>query len=239
MTTVLLLRHGQTEWNRTSRVQGWAASPLNDRGREQARAAGRHLADAHDVARVVASDLRRTRETAALVREQGTFPEPEYTRGWRERSFGDLQGLTYQQVFVDFPEHNAANGVMALESAPPRGESMLDARERVFDAWTTLLADSEPDDTVLVVTHGGPIYVLLAHVRGVDLPSALTSFHQHNCALNELHHDHETGTTEIVSENDVSYRERDADYPGDVDSPEEDGTAAYRVDADATYRDDG
>jgi probable phosphoglycerate mutase len=210
MTTVLLLRHGQTEWNRTSRVQGWAASPLNDRGREQASAAGRHLAATRDVDRLVASDLRRTRETTALVRQQGAFPEPEFTRGWRERSFGNLQGLTYQQVFVDFPEHNAANGVMALESTPPRGESMLDAHERVLDAWADLLAESDPDDTVLVVTHGGPIYVLLAHVRGLDLPAALTNFHQHNCALNEFHHDHGTGTTEIVTENDVSYRDDDA-----------------------------
>jgi probable phosphoglycerate mutase len=210
MTTVFLLRHGQTEWNRTSRIQGWAASPLNDRGREQARAAGRHLTTAADLDRLVASDLRRTRETTALLREQGSFPEPEYTRGWRERSFGDLQGLTYGQVFGDFPEHNAANGVMALEATPPRGESMLDARERVLEAWTRLLAESDPDDTVLVVTHGGPIYVLLAHVRNLDLPSALTSFHQHNCALNELHHDHGTGATEIVGENDVSYRDDDA-----------------------------
>ncbi|MFB6206518.1 MAG: histidine phosphatase family protein [Haloglomus sp.] len=210
MTTVVLLRHGQTEWNRTRRIQGWAASPLNDRGREQARVAGQHIAETYDCDRVVASDLRRTRETTALVRQQGDFPEPAFTRGWRERSFGDLQGLTYGQVFGDFPEHNAANGVMALESAPPRGESMLEARERVLDAWSRLLVDGDPDDTVLVVTHGGPIYVLLAHLRERDLPSALTDFHQHNCACNELRYDHERETTDVVRENDVSYRDDEA-----------------------------
>jgi len=211
MTTVVSLRHGETEWNRTRRIQGWAASPLNDRGREQARAAGRYLADQFDVDRIVASDLRRTRETTALVRDEGAFPEPEFTRGWRERSFGDLQGLHYERVFGEFPEFNGAeSGAMALEARPRGGESMLDTYERVIAAWTDLLADAGPDDTVLVVTHGGPIYVLLAYVRGVDLPSALAGFEQDNCAVNELSHDHDGDETTVVVENDTGYRDDDA-----------------------------
>ena len=211
MTTVVLLRHGETEWNRTRRIQGWAASPLNDRGREQARAAGRYLQETYDFDRVVASDLRRTRETTALVRDEGRFPEPEFTRGWRERSFGDLQGLHYERVFGEFPEFNGAeSGAMALEATPTRGESMLDTYERVGDAWADLLADAGPDDTVLVVTHGGPIYVTLASVRGVDLPSALDGFEQDNCAVNELDHDHEREETAVVTENHTDYRDDDA-----------------------------
>jgi probable phosphoglycerate mutase len=211
MTTVVLLRHGETEWNRTRRIQGWAASPLNDRGREQARVAGRYLADAYDLDRIVASDLRRTRETTALVRDEGGFPEPEFTRGWRERSFGELQGLHYERVFGEFPEFNGAeSGTMALETTPTGGESMLDTYERVVDAWTDLLADAGPDDTVLVVTHGGPIYVLLAYVRGVDLPSALDGFEQDNCAVTELEHDRPSGETTVVTENHTGYRDDDA-----------------------------
>lgn len=211
MTTVVLLRHGQTEWNRTRRIQGWAASPLNERGREQARVAGQYLADAYDFDRVVASDLRRTRETTAELREQGPFPAPEFSDGWRERSFGDLQGLEYEQVFGEFPEFDAAeNGVMALEATPQRGESMLDTHARVVDAWEALLAQHGPDDTVLVVTHGGPIYVLLAHVRQQTLPEGLSASRQENCAVNELRHDHDTGETAVVTENDTDYRDDDA-----------------------------
>jgi probable phosphoglycerate mutase len=202
MTTVLLLRHGETDWNRNRRIQGWAATPLNDRGRRQARAVGDHLAATRDLDRIVASDLRRTRETTAHVRSAGTFPEPEFTRGWRERSFGAYQGLTYDHVFGEFPEHNASEGVVGLESTPERGESVLDARDRVLGAWDDLLGRAGPREEVLVVTHGGPIYVLLAHVRGVDLSTALTDFEQDNCALNELRHDHDTGETTIVREND-------------------------------------
>jgi len=206
MTTVVLLRHGETDWNRNRRIQGWAASPLNDRGRDQARAAGRYLAENYEFDRVVASDLRRTRETTAQLRSTGPFPEPEFTKGWRERSFGAHEGLSYERVFGEFPEHNASEGMIGLESTPQRGESLLDARERVMAAWDDVLATADPDDEVLVVTHGGPIYVLLAAVQGTDLPTALSEFEQRNCAVNELRHDHDGGETEIRRENYCEYR---------------------------------
>mgnify|MGYP006277850767 FL=1 len=207
MTTVVVVRHGETEWNREGRIQGWAASPLNDRGRDQARAVGRHLADTYDLDRIVASDLRRTRETTAMAREGGEFPEPEFTKGWRERSFGEFQGLTYEQVFGEFPEHRGSIGMLGLESCPAGGESLLGARERVLVAWDDLLERAGPDEEVLVVTHGGPIYVLLAHVRGTDLPTAITTLSQRNCAVNELRYDHGTGETDVVRENETEYRD--------------------------------
>lgn len=211
MTTVVLLRHGETDWNRNRRIQGWAASPLNDTGREQARAAGQYLAETYDLDRIVASDLRRTRETTAHLRSAGSFPEPEFTKGWRERSFGAHEGLSYERVFGEFPEHNASEGMIGMESTPQRGESLLTARERVMAAWDEVLTTATPQDTVLVVTHGGPIYVLLAAVRGLDLPTALERFDQDNCAINELRYDQETGETEVVRENDASYRPDEPD----------------------------
>jgi probable phosphoglycerate mutase len=117
-----------------------------------------------------------------------------------------FQGLTYEQVFGEFPEHNAGEGMVGLESTPERGESILDARERVLAAWDDVVTAAGPDDTILVVTHGGPIYVLLAHLKGVDLPTALADFDQDNCALNEIRYDGSTGDTEICRENDTSYR---------------------------------
>ncbi|SEN69983.1 probable phosphoglycerate mutase [Halorientalis persicus] len=210
MTTVVVVRHGETEWNREGRIQGWAASPLNERGRRQARAVGRHLDDTYGLDRIVASDLRRTRETTAMAREGGELPEPEFTKGWRERSFGEFQGLTYEQVFGEFPEHRGSTGMLGLESVPAGGESLLQARERVLVAWEDLLEQASPDEEVLVVTHGGPIYVLLAHVRGMDLPTAITTLSQRNCAVNELRYDHETGETDVVRENETGYRDIEA-----------------------------
>jgi probable phosphoglycerate mutase len=182
---VVVVRHGQTDWNREGRIQGWAPSTLTDRGREQARALGDHLADRYDFDRVVASDLRRTRETAALVREAGVVPEPVFDRAWRERDFGVYQGLTKTELFDRHPEFAATNGVAAAREVPENGESLLSARERVLDGWRELVTGGA-GETVLVVTHGGPIYLLLGYVRGKDVLAAITDHSQHNCAVNEL-----------------------------------------------------
>jgi probable phosphoglycerate mutase len=184
--TAVLVRHGETAWNREGRVQGWAPTSLTDRGREQARTLGAHLASAYDVDRAVASDLRRARETAVLLHETGVDPAPTYSQRWRERDFGIYQGLTEAGLFETHPEFRATGGTMATRARPPGGERLLDLRERVLMCWTALLADATPGETVLVVTHGGPIYVLLAHLKGMDLPASFVEHSHDNCALTEV-----------------------------------------------------
>ena len=203
---VLLVRHGETAWNADRRVQGWAPAPLAERGREQASLAGRHLAGTYDIDRVVASDLRRTRETAALVREAGVDAELVFDRAWRERDFGVYQGLSYEALFETHPEFAVTeSGRHALEAVPERGESLLDCRERVLDTFDRLVADAG-DETVLIVTHGGPLYALLGHLKGIDYVESIAGESQGNCAVNELRGDPEEGFA-IVRENDTSYRE--------------------------------
>lgn len=205
MTTVLLLRHGETDWNAERRIQGWGPVPLNRQGREQARLAGECLASAYDVDRLLTSDLRRTHETAELVGERlGLEPEPD--RAWRERDFGVYQGLRYEDAFERHPEFDATRGIVALDSTPERGESMREMFERVVEGWEGLVAAADPDETVVVLTHGGPIYVVLGHVRGRDVVAAVAEGSQSNCALNELRYDPQTGETTVVTENDVSHR---------------------------------
>lgn len=187
--TVLLTRHGETPWNRSRRIQGWAPVGLNDRGRSQARAAGGWIADRYDVGRVVASDLTRTRETARIFRSVlGLAHESvAFERGWRERDFGVYQGLGYDEVYEGRPEFAVGEtGVASFRATPEGGESTLDARERVLDAWERLLADLAPAETVLVVTHGGPIHVVLADVAGHDLVTELDEHANDNCAVSEI-----------------------------------------------------
>ena len=203
--TVVLLRHGETDWNANRRVQGWAPAPLSPRGREQAKDAGAHLAATYEFDRVISSDLRRTRETTALVRAAGIEAEPLFSEAWRERDFGVYQGLSYDALFGEHPEFAVTeSGTAALEAVPERGESLLDMRERVLDGFERLLDDAT-GETVLVVTHGGPLYALLGHVKGIDYATAIAEGSQANCAVNELR----CGSTEVevVRENDTSYRE--------------------------------
>ena len=91
MGRVLLVRHGQTTWNRAGRVQGWAPTPLTERGRAQAEALADHLATEGDLDLLRASDLRRALETAEYV-ARATGLEARAESAWRERDFGCLQG---------------------------------------------------------------------------------------------------------------------------------------------------
>jgi len=184
-TTILLARHGETDWNREGRLQGWAPVPLNGRGRDQARRLGRRVATEYDVDRLIASDLRRTRETAALVRDAGIDADPEFDPAWRERDLGVYQGLTREEMDEQFPAFAFENDVLALEERPDGGERLVDAYERAVDAWGRLCADPG-GDTVLVVTHGGPVTGVLAHVRGDDLVTAIDSYTVGNCTLAEF-----------------------------------------------------
>jgi 2,3-bisphosphoglycerate-dependent phosphoglycerate mutase len=212
MATILLVRHGETEWNRTRRIQGWAPVPLNDRGREQARAVGEHLTSAYEIDRVVCSDLQRTRETASLIGEAGLGVDPSYDRNWRERDLGVLQGLPYDEAFEDNPEYDVTNGDTDRPgSKPENGESMLDLRDRVLTGWKSVSEPSRTgetgDDTTLVVTHGGPIYALLGHIGEGDFATASNRAHQENCSVNEI--DLADGEATIIRENDTSYRAGD------------------------------
>ena len=203
-STVVLARHGETTWNRERRIQGWAPTSLTEVGRDQARELGRHLTDSYDVDRLVASDLRRTRGTARHVARHVDCPV-DYDRGWRERSFGVYQGLSYEALFEGHPEFAVHKvGVAAARAQPEGGESLLAARERVLDAWDRLVAEVPEGGTVAVVTHGGPLYVLLGHLRGQDLVTALTEHDQGNCAVSEVRL---TGDGPVVvCDGDTDYR---------------------------------
>jgi probable phosphoglycerate mutase len=202
MTTVLLVRHGETTWNRDRRVQGWVESALTDRGNEQAAALADAVAGGYDPDRLVVSDLRRTRETAEhLVRATGL--SPTFDRDWRERDFGRLQGMAYEELFVDHPQYAVSqSGHWAALERPPGGESLLETRRRVLGAWETLLADAGEDETVVVVSHGGPLYLVLGAVKDLDIVTAIMDQQQDNCALNELH---ASANPRIVRENDTSF----------------------------------
>jgi probable phosphoglycerate mutase len=199
MRRVLVVRHGETDWNRHGRMQGWAPVPLNRTGREQADRAGRYLAREFDVDRLVTSDLARTRETADRVVAHVDAPV-ESDPGWRERHLGVYQGLTRADVVERFPAFAIGEtGFEAADRVPESGESLLEVHDRVVAAWRSLLDDGAGWETAVVVTHGGPIHLLLGHVKGMDARTALREHTQSNCAVNELRVKDET--VEVVLEN--------------------------------------
>jgi broad specificity phosphatase PhoE len=157
-TTIVLARHGETDWNVERRVQGHTDRPLTDDGREQAVALANQL-EGERLDAVYASDLSRAVETARPAAERRglqvvTMPE------LREKRFGTWEGLTDDEVLERYPD--------ARRGHWGDGETTEDVAARVVDALRRI-ADRHPDGRVLVVTHGGPLRaVLRACATGAD-----------------------------------------------------------------------
>lgn len=204
MTRVVVVRHGETDWNRNGRMQGWAPVPLNETGREQAAAVGEWLAGEFDVDRVLSSDLLRTKQTTEHILERLGDRPVDYEPHWRERDLGVYQGLTYGDVeerFSDFGLSEDAHE--AAHAMPESGESLEDVAERVTGRFDRLLAEHD-GETVLVVTHGGPLHVLLGYVKEMDLRESFQAHYQANCAVNELLDDGDD--VRILRENERAWR---------------------------------
>jgi broad specificity phosphatase PhoE len=160
VTRILLLRHGQSEWNALGRWQGQADPPLSDLGRQQAHHAGNRLADGGSRFRVAfASDLRRAAETARIIAlrlEIEVRPEPAL----RERHVGSWEGLTRDEIEARWP------GWLDERRRPDDFESDGSVLARARAAIATMHA-AEPDETVLAFCHGGVIFSV---ERSLDAP---------------------------------------------------------------------
>lgn len=159
-TRVLLLRHGQSEWNALGRWQGHADPPLTALGRAQALAASRSIGA---VDAVVASDLQRARDTAAIVADQlGVGPVAVEVR-LRERHAGEWTGLTRAEIDEQYP------GFLDDGRRPPGWEAADTLAERVIAALHDI-RQAVPGGDVLAVTHSGVIRAIelaLGHDGGV------------------------------------------------------------------------
>jgi len=148
VTTLLLVRHGETDWNAEGRVQGHTDRPLNDFGRRQAKELADRLAGEGADA-IYTSDLVRAKETADIVAERlglTVVVDP----GLREKDWGTWEGLTGdERIHVEF-----------------EGESVEDHRDRVMAAVRRIVA-RHPDQRVVVVTHGGSLRRIQTAVNGV------------------------------------------------------------------------
>jgi alpha-ribazole phosphatase len=164
VTTLILVRHGETDWNRDGRWQGHADAPLNERGRKQARELAGELAET-PVAAVYASDLSRARETAEIIAAPHGSPVDVDPR-LREVHVGDWSGLTMAEIEERYPEAVRRWRTGAVDHAFEDGETYAAMGERVVAAVEEIAARHRGEE-VVVVLHGGPIRALLAHAAGI------------------------------------------------------------------------
>eukprot|EP00291_Cryptomonas_curvata_P016882 CAMPEP_0172168714 /NCGR_PEP_ID=MMETSP1050-20130122/10302_1 /TAXON_ID=233186 /ORGANISM="Cryptomonas curvata, Strain CCAP979/52" /LENGTH=215 /DNA_ID=CAMNT_0012839689 /DNA_START=137 /DNA_END=781 /DNA_ORIENTATION=+ len=167
-STILLIRHGETEWNSLGKWQGQQDSPLTDQGISQAAALGHRLKlSLQQVDRVYSSDLPRAKRTAEIINAILAAREPVHEVSLlRERSFGIFEGRTRDEVMKDFPTQYTAFQKFDLDYAVDGGESRRQVLDRAMQGLEQI-ADDNAGGTVLVVSHGAVLSIVMRHLLGV------------------------------------------------------------------------
>jgi broad specificity phosphatase PhoE len=163
---LILVRHGETEWNRQSRIIGHTEIALNETGRKQAALLAQALRN-EKVSAIYASPLRRTRETAAEIsRVLGV--EVEFSDAFKEIDAGDIDGLTFEEVAGRYGDFFSLwmRGDPSLRL--PGGESFMDLRNRTWPALQRIVSEHNDGD-VIVVSHTLAIMSMIASALGMDM----------------------------------------------------------------------
>ena len=171
MTRLLIVRHGETVFNRERRFQGWLDVPLSDLGSAQARACAGYLARSPfiPVARVYSSPLGRAEQTARAIAEALGVDLATDER-LREIDVGKIIGMTWQDVADEYPQLMEEYRRNPAAIRYPGGESVLDVSNRAGDLlrW---IAEAHQRETVAVVGHAIILKALICHILRLDVPN--------------------------------------------------------------------
>jgi broad specificity phosphatase PhoE len=181
MLHLLLVRHGETEWNAQRRYMGQSNVPLSALGRRQAELLGERL-DGQKIDAVYASDLERAWETAQIIAEKKELfvaSEPRL----RELKFGVLEGLTFDEAQVQYPEMIAA-WLKSFNQPPEGGETITLFNARIISVLDEL-KQKHDDQVLLLVGHGGSLSEILRVALGISQEKR-TYFEMENASLSEV-----------------------------------------------------
>ena len=185
MTRILLARHGETEWNKIGRVQGWTDIGLSAAGEAQAARLAERLSKTK-MAGVYSSELLRAVQTAAPIAAQHGL-SVQTLPGLREKGYGKWEGLTRDDLERDWTElWHQYHTLRVLEAVVPDGETWPEVCLRTAEALQTIL-DAHPgdDETVLLVGHGGSARALVLEALQAPMPTLLR-LHLDNASLSRL-----------------------------------------------------
>lgn len=181
-TEIILIRHGETEWNLTGRWQGHADSALSARGIAQAQALGERM-KGEDVDVVYASDLERALHTSRLVGGPSGW-QARSMPALRERDLGVLEGLTTDEMKETQPDVYQSFMEGGPDYQPPGGESFRQFFDRCSRAIDSL-ANEHSGQKVVAVTHGGVLGAVFRKVLKISL-EAERNFLLLNCSINRI-----------------------------------------------------
>jgi probable phosphoglycerate mutase len=199
MTQILLVRHGETDWNKAQRLQGHIDIGLNDQGIVQAKLLGSALAQEKiDIA--YSSDLSRALDTANTITAHHDVPT-FIDANLRERCYGEIQGMTYQEIEQQLPDNHRAWHSRNPDFQPLGGETLRQFYERVTTSIERI-AKNHLGQVILIVAHGGVLDCMYRHATQMDITEK-RKVELLNTSLNRLKY-HEN-RFEIESWGDVSH----------------------------------
>lgn len=198
-TTVLLVRHGQTESNITGYFMGWSDEDISELGYAQASSLSSRLAS-FPIASIYSSPLRRTLNTARVLAEPHEL-EPEVLDELIEIGLGDWQGLHREEIIQKWPDIWKQSRIDPSDVALPNGESFQQVTERAVRAFNRIVAENT-DRQVLAVTHDVVIRVLVAHILDTS-NSIYRRMEINNASLSIIRV--EDGRARLVTLNDTAH----------------------------------
>jgi phosphoserine phosphatase len=182
-TTILLTRHGQTEWNREERFRGQIDVPLNETGERQAQALARRVRH-WPISAVYAGPLQRALRTAQICAEPLGLTA-QVLPGLLDLNFGEWQGLSAEEVKARWPEALSLWVNAPSQLRFPGGETFGALQQRAVAAVEAVIAQ-HPDQTLLFAAHMVVNKVLLCAFLGLDIDRSYWLIRQDNCCLNVL-----------------------------------------------------
>ena len=192
-TRLIIIRHGETEWNLEGRIQGHLDSPLTESGRAQAEAIAGRLCEV-EVKALYSSDLGRAYATAQIVSDK-TGQDIIIDKRLRELNLGKFEGLTEEEVRKRFPEEYRYLKNAAPDYIYPEGESKRQFSLRVISCLEELMG-KHLGDQIVVITHGGALSRLIRYTLGMPVVGS-NEYKVCNAALNVFSYQNKRWQLEI------------------------------------------
>ncbi len=200
MMKLYIARHGETEWNRAGKLQGWKDAPLTEKGKKQAKALGRRLKEIGFDA-VYSSPLGRTLKTAEIALDGKDLPVNKDER-LKEIDMGEWEGTKADKIKEMFPDLYEDFWERPHRYDPEDGESFDDVKERVLSFLDEMI-EKHDGETILIFSHGCASKVMMTHFGGRSLSRLWDPPELKECSLNLV--EIEDGESDIILFGDTSF----------------------------------
>lgn len=170
MATLVIVRHGQSEWNKANKFTGWVDVDLAEKGISEAEHAGEQL-KGHRFDAAFTSDLKRAQRTLDIILDKIGQTDISITRdkALNERMYGDLQGLNKDDVREKYGEEQVHQWRRSYDIAPPNGESLKDTADRVIPYFEEHIApDLKAGKNIIIAAHGNSLRALIMHLENLS-----------------------------------------------------------------------